>query len=1007
MSEPARVTTQASRDALARLLEGIPAGRLAAVAQDTFTFLPLPARFPWHDGGAVVDEIDMLPQHEPGISPLLLYAARLAYEVDDLRSIEINRWIDATGHAGGLSDARLRRLFVSSQPTRIEHSQEHAKSSAEHGATPTSGRYDPKTSNPDISASQKDVIVSGQGVADLVRETLERSEAPRIWGGIPLRNPNFTGRETLLLTLQRSLETRSKASVLPHALHGLGGVGKTQLAVEYAYQFQDRYDLVWWIPAEQQSLVLQSLVDLGRVLGVPNTEDSVQASSLVLDALNSTGRRWLLIYDNATEPDDLAHLIPSSGGHVILTSRNQTWSNVWDAIEVNVFERAESIALLRKRSDAISLDDADRLARTLGDLPLALDQAASWQAATGMSAAEYLDLFEQHHRELLSEGKPVGYPSTIAALVALAYRGLQQTAPAVAQLLELFAVFGAEPITVDLLRRGKRADIPAPLGPALNNPIPLGRMVRDLRKYGLAKVDGEQRIQVHRLFQLVLRDELGEDQVTRVRHTVHRLLAEANPGYPDEQEHRRLHAEIGPHVEPSGLVNAASELARRVVLDQIRYLWVVGDHEGSRRLGEAAVSAWSRMTGHADVGPDGELTLLVTRHLANALLSLGINERARTLAEQTLAKLRANRQFGPDHEHSLATAITVGACQRVAGEFQQALELDTDTIERYGRVYGDGDPETLKNQGNLAVNLRMLSRFSEAFDLDSEIVRTLEESVPEQHPQLLFAQANLARDLYGLGRYPEALDLQERILPTYRQVMPNPKHPNILWASRTLAISLRKNGRYDDAVKIARENYRDCAARYGQDHQHSLAATMTYANTLRVVGDLGEARGLAVDAVERYRAIFGDKHPLSLTAAINLAILRRAMNDVEGARQLDESTHSVMVGTLGLEHGYTLCAANNLANDLALAGDAAGARRLSAETLDISRRSRGPQHPYTLLCAVNAAFDLLAKGDTDSGRNELASAVDALSGVLGPGHPETLDARRGKRAECDIEPPPT
>jgi tetratricopeptide (TPR) repeat protein len=995
VSEPARVTTQASRDALARLLEGIPPAKLAAVARDTFTFLPLPARFPWTDGIAVVDQIDTLPPPEGGISPLLVYAARLAYEVDDLRSIEINRWIDATGRVSGLGEPTLRRLFQTSQPARTEP-----------GAPPAPGRYDPNARNSDISRSE-DVILSDQGVADLVRETLERSEAPRIWGGIPLRNPNFTGRETLLLTLQRSLETRSKASVLPHALHGLGGVGKTQLAVEYAYQFQDRYDLVWWIPAEQQSLVLQSLVDLGRILGLPSTEDSVQASLLVLEALSSTSRRWLLIYDNATEPEDLARLIPSSGGHVILTSRNQSWSTVWDAIEVNVFARAESIALLRKRNDAITDADADRLAHTLGDLPLALDQAASWQTATGMSATEYLALFEQHHRELLSEGKPVGYPSTIAALVALAYRGLQQTAPAVAQLLELFAVFGAEPISVDLLRRGKGAGIPAPLGTALNNPIPLGRIVRDLRKYGLAKVDGEQRIQIHRLFQLVLRDELGEEHVARVRRSVHGLLAEANPSYPDDLANRRLHAEIGPHVEPSGLLSADSEPARRVVLDQIRYLWVIGDNEGSRRLGEAAVTAWSRITGHPDVGPDGELTLIATRHLANALLSLGINERARKLAEETLAKLRGSQQFGPDHEHTVSTANLVGGCLRVAGEFQQALDLDTDTVERCQRIYGDDDLETLRNRGNLAVNLRMLSRFPQAFDLDSQIVRALEENVPEQHPQLLFAQANLARDLYGLGRYPEAMALQERILPTYRQVMPSPKHPNILWATRTLAISLRKNGRYDDALKVARENYRDCAARYGPDHQHSLAATQTYANTLRVVGQLAEARGLAVDTVERYRRIFGDKHPLSLTASINLAILRRAMNDVEGARQLDESTHAVMAEMLGPEHGYTLCAASNLANDLALTGDAAGAQRLSAETLEFSRRSRGPTHPYTLLCAVNAAFDLLAAGDTDGGRSGLASAVEELSGLLGAEHPETLDARRGKRAECDIEPPPT
>ena len=990
MSELARGTAEASRDALARLLAGFPAARLAAVAQDVFTFLPLPARFSWEDPRAVVALVGSLPVQPGGIPPLLAYAARLSHEIGlgDLKSIEINRWVDAVGQAEGLSEATIRQLFVASLPARDPD-------------------YATKTPITDTAQSEESMLTS-QGVAtDLPRATLERSDVLRIWGGIPLRNPDFTGREALLLELQRSLEARSKASVLPHALHGFGGVGKTQLAVEYAYRFTDRYDLVWWIPAEQQSLVLQSLVDLGRQLGVPVTEDLTQASSLVIDALSSTSLRWLLVYDNANEPDDLAHLIPSSGGHVILTSRNQTWSNVWEAIEVNIFERGESIALIRKRGTGISFDDANRLAERLGDLPLALDQAASWQSATNMPVSEYLELFDQHHQELLSEGKPASYPTTIAALVKLAFQRLSRDSPAVAQLLEMFAVFGAEPISLDLLRRGKDAGLSAPLGPALRDPIPLGRIVRDLRKYGLAKVDADGRIQVHRLFQLVLRDELSADDAYRSRTNVHQLLGSANPGYPDQWETHRTHAEIGPHVWPAGLIEAESEDGRRVVLDQIRYLWVIGDYEGSRRLGEAAFRTWSQPSDQPDIGPDGELTLIASRHLANALLSLGINDRARQMLETTLEKLRSNPQFGADHEHTIMTARTVSYGMRVAGEFQQAFQLDNDTVERARRLFGDEDETTLGIEGNRAVDLRMLSDFEQAYELDLKIVRTWEETVTEQSQRLLFAQANLARDLYGLGRYAEALSLQERILPPYRRVMYNPKHPEILWATRTLAIALRKAGRYADAIREARQNYRDCSARYGADHQHSLAATMTLANTLRAVGEVGEARGLALEAVGRYGRNFGDRHPLSLTAAINLAIILRALGDTERARELDEKTYSAMVETLGDEHGFTLCAANSVANDLALAGERSAAQRLSAETLRKSRRSRGDDHPYTLLCAVNAGFDLMEVGEAESGRSELATALDALSDLLGAEHPETLDARRGKRAECDIEPPPT
>ncbi len=138
-------------------------------------------------------------------------------------------------------------------------------------------------------------------------------EPVRIWGGIPMRNPDFTGRETLLSNLRKALETRSAASVLPQTLHGMGGVGKTQLAVEFVYRYADQYDVVWWISAEQQSLVLQSLFDLSRRLGLPQTEDLRQAATMVIDALASTRLRWLLVYDNALDPDDITGLVPSAG----------------------------------------------------------------------------------------------------------------------------------------------------------------------------------------------------------------------------------------------------------------------------------------------------------------------------------------------------------------------------------------------------------------------------------------------------------------------------------------------------------------------------------------------------------------------------------------------------------------------------------------------------------------------------------------------------------------------
>ncbi len=401
----------------------------------------------------------------------------------------------------------------------------------------------------------------------------------RIWGGIPMRNPDFTGRETLLSNLRKALETRSAASVLPQTLHGMGGVGKTQLAVEFVYRYADQYDVVWWISAEQQSLVLQSLLDLSRRLGLPQTEDLRQAATMVIDALASTRLRWLLVYDNALDPDDITGLVPSAGGHVILTSRNQTWANVWDAIEVDIFDRPESVELIRKRGNEIARADAERLAETLGDLPLALDQAASWQSATGMPVDEYLSLFDQHVQELLSEGRPANYPTTVAAFVNLAFDRLRVDAPAVAQLLELFAFLGAEPLSVSLLRAAKNADISQPLRGVLRDSIKLSRTIRALRQYGLAKVSGDQSIQVHRLVQLVVRDGLSEDRSEQSRRNVHAILSAANPADPDADGEWQTYAQLNPHILPSHLIVSDERDAHQAVIDQIRYLYVVGDSE--------------------------------------------------------------------------------------------------------------------------------------------------------------------------------------------------------------------------------------------------------------------------------------------------------------------------------------------------------------------------------------------------------------------------------------------
>lgn len=947
----------------------------------------------WAEPSGAVLQLERLPA-SPGEPPILFtFVERVAHLQDRREYKLLHEWIDQTGSAVGLDQETIRAICLQARQRSSTIGPANSTSNAPLVGEIITSNGDPvvKTTVLDKRAIEPLSIVEGR---------------PHFRGDVPIRNPDFTGREDLLESLRAALVHSSKASVLPRALHGLGGVGKTQLALEYVYRYADQYDLIWWIPADQKSLALTSLANLCEELGLTQNVDQQQTANAVLRALSNGNLSWLLVFDNADEPDEILPLVPSSGGHVIITSRNQEWSRSSDAIEVNVFARGESISLLRKRGDVISVEDADRLASTLGDLPLALDQARYWQAATGMRVGEYLQLFATHVRELMSEGKPPWYPTTVAAFVSLAFERLRSENPPVAQLLELFAYLGAEPLSVGMLRRAREASISEPLQPVLRDPIKLNRTIRDLRKYGLAKVDADQRIQVHRLVQLVLKQELSQDLLAKSRENVQRIFATANPTQPDDtRRYGIVYQEIGPHIIAADLINSEIPGARQVVLDQIRYMYVVGDYEGSRRLGESAVATWTAATGK-QVGSQGELTLIAKRHLANALRDLGERERARTLDQEVYRSLEASAEFGPEHEHTLATAMSVAVDLRVAGQYREALAIDQLNVDRHREVFGEEDEQTLRARSNSAVNQRMLGDFAGALAVDEELVGEWRKAVGEDDPRYMFCVVNRALDLNGRGRYKEALDSLNRVFTRYRALLGG-GHIWVLWATRALGVALRKTGQHRDALTWVEENHMECESRLGPDHEQSLAAAMTLANTLRVNGRLTEAREAAVETVARYENTFGARHPLSLVAQSNLAIIYRGLGETREARKIDEAVLDDMTQLLGAKHGYTLCVATSVANDLVLAHEIGRARELSTRTLEMSRAVRGDQHPYTLSCAVNAALDLQATGEEANGLALFDATMADFTKVLGDEHPETIDAGRFKRAECDIEPPPT
>jgi hypothetical protein len=921
-------------------------------------------------------------QHSPrwGVPAMVALAALLADE--QALSAPLQQWVDEVVNRLGIEPSTVAEMR-----SAIAQHRETVKEIELLDKQPVDNEPEP---------DMRKTIIIEQATTPLVSETVIR-------GGVPARNPYFTGRESLLNELEAHLQAQNRASVLPETLHGLGGVGKTQVALEYAYRHSDDYQLIWWITAEESHAVRSSLSALAGRLGLPAGPSMDLTVRTVLDALATSPMQWLLVYDNAGDVADIEHLIPAAGGHIIVTSRNPEWAVGGRAIEVDVFDRAESKEMLRKRRPEMTDGDADRLAERLGDLPLALEQAVSWLISTLTSVEDYIVDFDRQSRALLSRGRPRQYPTTVLTFVALALSRLRETAPVSAMLLELMAFFGPDPIPAAVFWAGRGAQVTEPLRSALGERIEVGQAVRDLAKFGLAKVDNPgQRIQVHRLVQLILREELVEERLESARQNSRALLAAANPGYPDNQETWPRHAELAPHIRVAGLIEGTLD-ERRAALDHLRYIYNIGDYEGARELAEQFLRV---LTGPPEKGgqPAGDpLALLTRRRYADALRQLGDFPAARKQSELTLEQMRA--ALGERHEYTLGAVIGLAADLRIAGDFGAARELDERNLELHREVLGESDNSTLRAMLNVAIDLRMSGDMQAAYEIDVEAERLSRRALGENDALTFYAISGKTRDLYGLGRYGEALDLLEQTLPTFEALLGS-QHTLILYAESQISVLLRKLGRLAEAAARARENYRTTSVRFGAGHQQTLAATMTYANAQRCVGELVQARLLAQQGFEGYRDLYGARHPLTSCAAVNLAIVHRADRSDWEARRLDQSTMEVMTGTLTDEHPYVLCLQGNLINDLVLAHKIEQACEQSVELLEVSNRVRGHAHPYTLGCAVNAGLNLIAADDRDKGQTLLDEAVAAMSEMFGAEHPDVRAARQGKRFEFDIEPPP-
>jgi tetratricopeptide (TPR) repeat protein len=830
------------------------------------------------------------------------------------------------------------------------------------------------------------------------------SSRPQIWGAIPLRNPDFVGRDGLLEQLRKRLIEPGATAVLPEALHGMGGVGKSQTVVEYIYRHAAEYDVVWWIPAEHGSLITSSFVELARRFDLPSGSAEV-AIPAVLDALRRGEppfSRWLLVFDNADRPNVVSPFFPASG-HIVVTSRNSEWAGVARTVEVDVFARSESIELLRRRGGDIAESDADRLAEALGDLPLAIEQAAAWRALTGMPVDEILRLLDEHLPELLGaepsdEFGPAGYRPSVVALWNVSLNRLQTDHLAALQLLQVCAFFGPEPISRNLFTGIRNAPMPDALAEALNDPIKLNRAIRELSQYSLAKIDHRNNtIQIHRLIQSVVKSKLSDAEQDDMSHAVHILLAFGDPGDPALPSTWPRYAELLSHATNSkaAYCRHPDSWIRRLLKNLVRYLNNRGDFSSAQELARTTLNLWQDNLGatHAD-------TLVMARRCAVALRRLGRLGEAQQLNDQTYELVR--QTFGEDSELALSIADTRTADMRSQGLFSKELEMQQDLFERARRVLGEDDPDTLKYANNLASCLRLNGKFEQARERDEETLRRKQIVLGDDHPSTFQSLNALAMDLRECGYWLRACHVQEDTLRRQLEVMGEDHLPTI-GAMRNLAVARRMAGQHEGARQLSELCVQRYRRRHGDRHVDTITAEMSLSADLRRLGDLAESEKIGRQSHELFVVTHGRTHPYTLISANNLGVTLRLMGEVHEARTADTDTLTHLRQIFGDDHPFTLVSATNTASDLAALGDFESAQEMDADTLQRSSRVLGSDHPSTLAVALNLSYDLARLGLEDEAAILHSRTLISLRRMLGDDHSAISAAVRSIRANCDTD----